>query len=503
MIETNTTVTVTIDALTDPTNMTIQSLSLGAPTGATNSVLLNMAGTNNPLVLQLGLELTNGAALRITNSALLAQLINDHVNIDGSFTLDSGLVDFGDITVTTRVGRATSGTLTINSGTFNSGAVTVGGLTNSTGLLNLNGGMLNVPTLFSLGRNPGTTGTVAVAGGQIISLSEITRIGDTGVGAMTLSNAVVWLTNLDIGRDPLAVGTLTLQNGALMLISNELAIARFNGATGSVVAAGGLLGGAGLKIDVGNEGNGQMNVSGGTVQCDTLMVAADLTNSAVGSLTVSAGSVIASANVVVGAAGFSSGQVSLNGGSSLAANTAGSAFMIVANGVLGLNGGTLSADHLLLTNATGQIAFNSGTIIARSTTVANGAAFVIGDGISAATLHLSGGVHSFANGLVISSNAVLSGCGAILGTIINHGTIATNCAALVRPNIKSLIRKGSTNTVSFTTVASQVYTLEFKGALNGGNWVPVGSAASGDGNVMEISDTAASDARRFYHVRAQ
>src|SRR5258708_29597860 len=138
-ILTNASVTVTIDALTDPTNLTVQSVTLGAPAGATNTVLLSNVGTNNPLVLQTGLTLTDGAALRLTNSALLLQLTNDHVNIDGSFTLDSGSIDFGDITVTARVGRATSGTFTINSGLVSAGAVTVGGLTNSSGVLNLNG----------------------------------------------------------------------------------------------------------------------------------------------------------------------------------------------------------------------------------------------------------------------------------------------------------------------------------------------------------------------------
>src|SRR5258708_38684532 len=114
-------------------------LKLNAPPGATNALLVSDAGKNNPLTFQTGLELTEGAALRITNSALLLQLTNDHVNIDGSFTLDSGSIDFGDTTVTARVGRATSGTFTINSGLVSAGAVTVGGLTNSSGILQMNG----------------------------------------------------------------------------------------------------------------------------------------------------------------------------------------------------------------------------------------------------------------------------------------------------------------------------------------------------------------------------
>jgi hypothetical protein len=440
----------------------------------------------------------------MTNSAVLAQLINDHVNIDGEWTLDSGLVDFGDITVTARVGRATSGTFTINSGIVNAGSMTVGGLTNSTGQLNLNGGMLTVPSLFSVARNPTTTGMVAVAGGQLIALGEIARVGDTGVGSMTVSNASVWVTNADVGRDPLSVGTLMLQPGASFLISNELAIARFNGSTGSVTVAGGLLGGSGLKIGVGNEGSGQLTVSGGSVQCSTLLVAADVTNTAVGLLAVSAGSVTAFGSLVVGAAGFSSGQVSLTGGSCAAANSASNALVIVANGTLVLNGGTLTADMLLVTNAAGQASFNSGTLNTRGTTVANGASFVVGDGVAAATLHLNGGIHTFANGLVISSNAVLNGCGTIIGPIINHGTISTNCSPpLIQPSIIAITRRGPTNSIAFTTVSGQTYTLEFKGSLTNGNWTPILPATNGIGSAMSLIDTNASGTRRFYHIHTQ
>src|SRR4029077_8090797 len=110
------------------------------------------------------------------------------------------LIDFGDTTVTARVGRATSGAFTINSGLVSAGAVTVGGLTNSSGVLNLNGGTLNIASLFSVGRNPGTTGNVFIAGGQLTAVGEIARIGDTDFGQMTVSNAVMLLTNLNVGR---------------------------------------------------------------------------------------------------------------------------------------------------------------------------------------------------------------------------------------------------------------------------------------------------------------
>jgi len=159
--------TITIDALTPSSELTVQMLTLNAPPGVTNTLLLSDVGTNNPLIFQTGLELQSGAAVVITNSALAVQLMNDHVNIDGSFVLASGLVDFGDLTVTTRVGRATSGVLTIHSGIFSAGTMTIGGLTNSTGAVNMTGGTLNLSGLLSIGRNFSTQGSFALLGGEM------------------------------------------------------------------------------------------------------------------------------------------------------------------------------------------------------------------------------------------------------------------------------------------------------------------------------------------------
>lgn len=504
-ITTNNGVTVTIDALTDPANLTVQKLTLGAPSGSTNTVFLSSVGTNNPLVFQSGLELQDGAFIRITNSALLGSLTNNHVNIDGALTLDSGSITFeGGNTVTARVGRVTSGTLTINAGTVSFGTVTVGGLTNSSGLVNMTGGAFNILSLLSIGRNLGTTGTVSVLGGQLTVLGEDTRVGDAGAGQLTVSNATAWLTNLYVGRDALSAGILTLQNGGSILLSNDLSIARFSGSTGTVFVTGGQLAVIGQKIYVGREGNGVMALSNGVVQAASLLIAANVTNSPTGNFVMAGGSLNLSSNLFVGSAGFSTGQLILTGGTITLTNPAGTAVMNVASGTVTCNAGTLTADSLRLTNAAGQFLFSGGTLNTKSMTVANGAAFIVGDGVDAATLHMGGGTYSFANGLIISSNATLNGCGTILGTIINHGTIATNCSGvLVRPTVMGQTRTGATNALSFTTVNGQTYTLEFKDALSDVNWTALPPSTNGNGSVMTLKDTSANTASRFYHVRTQ
>jgi T5SS/PEP-CTERM-associated repeat protein len=496
--------TVTIDATTPAANLTIATLRLGAPPGATNTLLLSGAGANNPLVCQVALVLADGAALRVTNSALFADIINSAVDIDGSLTLDSGSITFGDTTVTARVGRATSGRLVINSGTVTAGAVTVGGLTNSSGVINLNGGTLDIATLFSVGRNASTTGSVFMAGGQLIATNDTARIGDSGAGQMTVSNSVVALTNLNVGRDPLSTGILTLQNGASVSLFADLSIARFSGSTGAVFVTGGLLAATNNTIYVGREGSGQMTISNGTAQAASLLVAADFTNTADGMFKMTGGNLDLSSNLVVGGASLSTGRVSVAGGTITVTNPAGTAMVSVPNGGLTLSGGSLTADNLFLTNATGQFVFNGGALNSQNATVANGSPFVVGDGVAAATLHMNGGTLSFANGLIISSNATLNGCGTIIGAIINHGLIATNCAgALAQPTITGVTKAATTNAIAFTTVNGQNYTLEFKNALSDATWTAILPSVTGNGSVMTLIDTTATVPARFYRVRAQ
>src|SRR5712692_7665520 len=354
--------TVMIDAATPAATLTVQKLSMSALPGETNTLLLSDAGTNNPLVLQTGLQLADGAAIRITNSALAVEIPFFHADLDGSLTLDSGLLTFSDNTSTARVGRATSGRLIINGGTVQAGTMTVGGLTNSQGVVTMNGGSLNVSSLLSIARNAGTTGSVAVLGGQLAVPNDDTRIGDSGVGQMIVSNATATLTNLVVGHSSLSVGLLTLQNNGTILLSNDLSIGRFGGSTGSVTVAGGELITSGLKIYVGREGAGQMTVAGGSVQASRLWVAANPTNTVSGNFSMSGGNLSLSSELLVGSLSLSTGKVIVTGGTITATNSGGAGSVNVPSGNLTLAGGTIAADHLLVTNSAGRIIFSGGVL---------------------------------------------------------------------------------------------------------------------------------------------
>ena len=82
----------------------------------------------------------------------------------------------------------------------------------------------------------------------------------------------------------------------------------------------------------------------------------------------------------------------------------------LASGVLDLSGGSLLADRLVATNGTSSvIRFTKGTLAVQlSTQISNSVPFVAGNGVDTAVLALSGGTHRFADGLVISTNAVFA-----------------------------------------------------------------------------------------------
>jgi hypothetical protein len=127
----------------------------------------------------------------------------------------------------------------------------------------------------------------------------------------------------------------------------------------------------------------------------------------------------------------------------------------------------------------------------------------VGDGTNAATFDLQGGTHSFANGLLISSNATLTGCGTIIGTVEIHGTNAMNCVAVApsitqHPQSQTVTNGG---TAQFSVTATGTQPLSYQWRKNGTTPVgpnsstltlsPVQSSTAGGYNVV-VSNSAGS-----------
>jgi hypothetical protein len=212
---------------------------------------------------------------------------------------------------------------------------------------------------------------------------------------------------------------------------------------------------------------GQITVAGGTVMTRDVAVG----SFSPGTLTVAAGAMSLSSNLLAGAASGWTGSVWVTGGQLIATNATteigrfGFGRLTVSNGtlqardlVLGrfsgsqgtatLAGGTLTVDGLFLTNTASRFVFNSGTLNARGASVTNGQPFVVGNGTLSATYILQGGIHAFANTLRIAANASLTGTGTISATVTNAGSIAPGLSA-GRLNVNGNLVLQPTSTLRF------------------------------------------------------
>src|SRR5438552_121044 len=201
--------TVTIDAGTPPANLSSQKLTISAPDGSTNTLALADLTTNLPLQLSNKLTIDGGGVLTLTNSALSSAGITiDHGGvlnatnsliqesgalttldvINGNVWLDSGLLDLSTIQAL-RLGRTNSGvgSLTVNGGTLVGSQVAVGTTTAAQGTMTVSGGTVNASSTVTFGYGVDSTGSVSVTSGQLIATNDITYVGKSGFGQMTIS----------------------------------------------------------------------------------------------------------------------------------------------------------------------------------------------------------------------------------------------------------------------------------------------------------------------------
>jgi hypothetical protein len=504
-------------------------IRVGRASGATGTVTLN-GGIIKCFGFRVG-ELNGSTGLcTIHGGTLFSSSVVDMgeiFNSPGTLTIISGqLIATNDMT---RVGNLASGTFNQSGGSsalafwsiadnapgtanISGGSVTVtpadplditrvGNF--GTGHLNISGGTVWLRGEFHVADNPGIQGSVLMTGGLLIATNDLVAIGRYGLGDMTLTNATAYFTNTSIGRHTDASGILNVQTDGSLFCIDDLSIGRFTNATGLVNVSGGLLSLTNDAIWTGREGVGTLSVSGGSVKARAIYVgmSEDGTNTPTGTVTISGGSILLSSNLMVGTSLVSTGQLNSVGGLMAVTNAAGSAAINIVNGTAVLSNGIVIVDRVILTNGAGGFSFPSGTLQAANITAASGAPFVVGDGAHPATLQLQGGTFSFANGLVISPNATVSGCGTIIGPISNNGTLNTNCPGVVV--ISSVVKLDSSANITFSTRSGATHTLEFKLSLTNPLWSPILPAITGAGGPTNALDPNATNSTRFYRIHVQ
>ncbi len=144
--------------------------------------------------------------------------------------------------------------------------------------------------------------------------------------------------------------------------------------------------------------------------------------------------VITATNVIINLDSYDPYGVEIDGFRLYVTNALATGVLDVLNGPLTFNYVLVAVDNLLLTNGPlSTMIFNIGTLQAGNTVVSNGQPFVVGYGglddsgdKYTANYIMQGGTHLFNNGLVVSSNSLLSGCGTVNGAVTNYGTIYLN-----------------------------------------------------------------------------
>ncbi len=237
-----------------------------------------------------------------------------------------------------------------------------------------------------------------------------------------------------LGLFPLSIKNTLIVDGpgsALIFTNNNISVGNFGASNIVVVKNGGLVNGGGVNV-----GAGLASTNNTILVTDTnsLWIANGLVQVGIkdsGNLvTVSnAGVFVMYTGLELSPSVNPGATVVVSGGTLTATNAANDGYIRVGfnnlQGTVTLNSGTINVDLLLLTNGTASaFNFNGGVLNVTSSQVANNTAFVVGNGSSVAALNLLGSSHSYANGLTISSNAVLSG----IGTINANATFAYGSA---------------------------------------------------------------------------
>ena len=329
--------------------MTVNDLSVSAPDGSTNTLLVSGIGTNLPLTILTSLSVSNGGVLSLSNAvANVSGITNGNFSLGGNLVIQNASLLVSNVFACGQ-DPGSPGTLTVAGGTGNfSGTLCVGLNTNAIGSVLLAGGQLvisNGPSAFGLygagqmtisnnstltsdravivglgagsqgdvtmdssswiagehlivGQDRGATGTVRITGGQLtVTNTSLTLIGGAGSGQQVWSNATITVGALEVGADPGSQCTLTIAGGTNK-VQGGLFVGTGIGATGVVWMTGGQLITTNWPVVVAPWGYGVVTISNGDWLGNSMLLGS--------------ASVIASTNIV---GTLSRGFVNLDGGS--------------------------------------------------------------------------------------------------------------------------------------------------------------------------------------------
>lgn len=486
------------------TNSCQNNVTVGNTGNGTLSVNGGMLIVNNPSSgnLRLADNSTNSSGtLSISNGEVDANFIRVGSRGQGILNMSSGLltasssVIFGAAAGSSGSSLITGGTFIVASAGYDAvfeirrGSFTnTGGIFQADNLLITNGGSMSLLTSnnFAIGSAAGASNTATISGGSTVTLlgaalgagNDGTTSQGFGTGTITVSNAILTASTINLGSTAGGIGNLILQsNASVNVFSNLNVVSSSPSSTSSVFLYGGSLTSSSGLIQIGTTGKGLMTVSGATVTAQTMQLGSSNANSS-GTLTMSNNSTLRITSL-------------------LSVNSTNSFDLPGINVVVDGTGSTLNIGD----DSPGKMTVSSPTA---SQTWKN-----VNIGFKSTGTYLQSAGQTFVTNLVIVGNCVTNATGALGLVTLSGGTFyvtnSTHTAALVVRSGTFLLQSGAT-----LVVDNLIMTNACAQFLNGGGTLTAAATnldpnldADGDGVSNGAEASAGTDpfnAVSYFHI---
>ena len=462
-----------------------QWLSNTNPPTYTTNVVLYFGGTNNQASYTASNDLTGLVTKRIvlTNQSANAQYIVGNAialggltpeilqNQTGSFIFSNGFA----LATNTLFGGSGSGSLTMAGSLTGNGGLSLTGnyalvlsASNSySGVTTITNGQIYVAHEYALG---GSTVSNAALGKLVFTnLPAATVGGLAGTGEIGLTNTAGAALALSLGYNNQSAsyaGNLSSSGSVIKVGTGTQTLTGTNTYTGDTTVNAGILNVSGQLLGSTNliVTGGQFNWASQTAMTNRVAVTANggsvnfSSSGTIGALTGNGGSINVNASQTLQ---FGFGDVSTNftgrllgdgtltkvgtGTWTVTNNNSAIANYVVSAGTNVQAGGTLTATNLFI-SAGASYLLNGGTLSARTATNLSPALFAVGNGTNATTYQLLGGAHQIAGGMLVQSNALLTGTGTLAAdvTLTNGASFAPGLTVGSLTNAGTMVLAGNT-----------------------------------------------------------
>ena len=354
---------------------------------------------------------------------------------------------------------------------------------------------------LSVSDNAGRTNSLTQISGNLTVPNNVTAVGNSGNGTMTISNGLAQLQAVYVGYYSGSVGNWNIAGGT-NTVSSYLSAGQNAGSTGTILMTGGNLTVTNIGTYFGNVGNGTMTISNGLAQFQIVYVGYG--SGSVGTWNIAGGTNSLTSILYISELSGSTGKVLMTGGnltvtnnSTIVGNSGKNGTMTISNGLaqfqsiyVGNNsgsvgtwniaGGTNTASTYL---AAGQFAGSTGTILMTggNLTVTNNATYIgnVGNG----TMTISNGLAQF-QAIYVGNNSGSVGTWNIAGgtntasSLVtigqvsgSTGTVLMTGGNLTVPNNATYVGGYGNGTITISNGVAQlqvVYVGYWSGSV--GNW---------------------------------